>query len=396
MRLSESRGFVAATAIFVLLLAASAAPTPLYVVYQQEWHFSATTLTGVFAIYAVGLLGSLLVLGELSDHVGRRPVLIAALALDGLAMLLFLLAGGVVPLALARLLQGIATGAAMTTLSATLVDLDPPHAPGRAGLVNSIAPTSAIALGALACGALVQWAPSPTRLVWALLLAGMGLAIAAVWSMPESSPRTPGALGSLQPQVGVPPALRADVVGLVPTLVASWALGGFYLALGPSVAAGLFGQRNHLIGGLVVSLLCGTGAITSFSVRTRPPRQLLAAAALLMAAGTGVTLAGVQADTAWLAAAGTILAGTGFGSAALGCFGTLARIAPPDERGAVFAFALVVSYLSFSLPAVLAGLAATRFGLKEPVLVFGATVSALSVLALVAQQVLGRRTAPAL
>ncbi len=136
-RLPRPAAFAAIAAVFVLFAAAASAPSPLYVVYQQEWGFSATTLTVVFAVYVVGLLASLLVLGALSDHVGRRPVLAMAIALEAVALVLFITAGDITLLLLARVIQGIATGAAMTTLGATLVDLNPPHSPGRAGVVNS-------------------------------------------------------------------------------------------------------------------------------------------------------------------------------------------------------------------------------------------------------------------
>ena len=78
--------------------------------------------------------------------------------------------------------------------------------------------------------------------------------------MPETSARRPGAIASLVPVLGIPARLRRDVLSLVPIIVASWALGGLYLSLGPSVAAGIFGLSNHLIGGFVVTLLCGAGA----------------------------------------------------------------------------------------------------------------------------------------
>ena len=87
--------FAAITAIFVTFMAASSAPSPLYVVYQQQWGFSATTLTVVFAVYVFGLIGSLLVLGALSDYIGRRPVLAAAIALELVALVLFITAGNV-------------------------------------------------------------------------------------------------------------------------------------------------------------------------------------------------------------------------------------------------------------------------------------------------------------
>src|SRR4051794_17884922 len=331
---SRAPYFAAVAAMVVLFLAASSAPSPLYVVYQQLWGFTPTVLTVVFAIYVVGLLASLLIVGALSDHVGRRPVLLGAILLEIVALVLFVLAGDVVVLSVARFLQGVATGVAMTTLGAALVDLESPGAPGRAGVVNSVAPTSGLALGALGCGALVEFGPAPTRFVYALLLAGMGLAAVVVALMPETSARRPGALASLRPRVGVPARLRAEVVPVVPVMIASWALSGLYLSLGPSVLAGLFDLRNHLVGGFVVTLLCGTGAVTAFLLRNRPVVRLLAPAAALLGLGTLVTLLGVTTGVIALAALGTVLAGVGFGAAALATFGTFARIAAPHERGA--------------------------------------------------------------
>ncbi|MEA2224628.1 MAG: hypothetical protein QOH83_3004 [Solirubrobacteraceae bacterium] len=390
-RLSFPAAFGAITAIFVLFTAASSVPSPLYVVYQQQWSFSPTTLTVVFAVYVVGLLGALLVVGALSDHVGRRPVLIAAIALEALALALFIVAGDVTVLALARVAQGIATGAAMTTLGAALVDLNPPHAPGRAGLVNGVAPLSGLAVGALGCGALVQFAPAPTHLVYALLLAGMVLAAAAVARMPETSARRPGGLASLKPRVGIPSRLRPEVYAIVPILAASWALGGLYLSLGPSVAASIFGLHSHLVGGLVVTLLCGTGAVTAFVLRAWPTDRVLVVSGGLLAAGTVLTLAGLEAGSAPVAAAGTVVAGVGFGASALGCFGTLARLAAPEERGELFAVAFVIAYLAFSLPAILAGFASTSVGLHDTAVVYGLGVIVLSLAALAAQALLARR-----
>jgi MFS family permease len=384
-RLPLPIAFGAITAIFVLFAAAASAPTPLYVVYQKEWGFPNSTLTVIFAVYVVGLIGSLLVLGGLSDHVGRRPVLAAAVALEALAFVLFFIAGDVTVLVIARVAQGIATGAAFSTLGATLVDLNPPHSPGRAGLVNGVAPLVGLALGSLGCGALVQFAPAPTRLVFALLLAGAAVAGVIVARISETSARRPGAIASLVPILGIPARLRPDVFALVPIIVASWALGGLYLSLGPSVAASLFGLSNHLIGGLVVTLLCGAGAVTAFVLRAWPINRVLGISAVLLAAGTALTLAGVEAHTVALAVVGTVVAGVGFGASALASFGTLARIAGPGERSEVLAFALVIAYLAFSLPALAAGFASTSFGLHATTVVYSLGVVAFGIVALVAQ-----------
>ncbi len=390
-RLSRPIAFAAITAIFVLFAAAASAPTPLYVVYQREWGFSDTTLTVIFAVYVLGLIGSLLVLGGLSDHVGRRPLLAGAIALEGAAFVLFIVAGGVTVLLLARAVQGIATGIAFSTLGATLVDLNPPHSPGRAGLVNGVAPISGLALGALGCGALVQYAPAPTHLVFALLLAGMVFAGLVVARLPETSAKRPGAIASLVPVLGIPVRLRQDVYAIAPIIVASWALGGLYLSLGPSVALGIFGLRNHLIGGLVVTLLSGAGAVTAFSLRAWPTRTVLRMSAVLLSAGTALTLAGVETHAVELAFAGTVVAGVGFGASALASFGTLARIAAPGERSELLAAALVIAYLAFSLPAVAAGFASTSFGLHPTTVVYSLGVVTLGLIALAAQRLrLGR------
>ncbi|WP_030440595.1 MFS transporter [Actinoplanes subtropicus] len=385
-RLSRSVAFAAIAAVFVTFAAASAAPSPLYVVYQHLWGFSPTTLTVVFAVYVLGLIGALLTLGALSDHIGRRPVLAAAIALEATSLALFLTAGDVTVLLVARLLQGIATGAALTTLGAALVDLNPPHAPGRAGLINGIAPVAGLAVGALGCGALVQFAPEPTHLVWALLLAAMVLAGYVVARIPETSARRPGAVASLAPRLGVPSRLRADVLALVPIIVASWAIGGLYLSLGPSVAAGVFGLTNHLVGGFVVTLLCGTGAITSYAMRKQPIPRVLTVAAALLTLGSVVSVLGLEWSSVTLAAVGTVISGIGFGASALASFGTLATLAAPHERGELLAVALVIAYTAFSVPAVIAGFAATSFGLHPVALVYGVSVAVLGALALIAQR----------
>src|SRR5258706_484242 len=168
-----------------------------------------------------------------------------------------------------------------------------------AGLIGLL-----LVLGALGSGALFQFAPAPTQLVFGVLVAGAAVAALAVARMPETSVRRPGAVGSLIPQLGIPARLRPDIFALVPIVVASWALGGLYLSLGPSVAASLFGLSNHLIGGVVVTLLFGTGALTAFVLRTWPAHRVLTISAISLSAGTALTLGGVEAHAVGLSVAG--------------------------------------------------------------------------------------------
>ena len=222
--------------------------------------------------------------------------------------------------------------------------------------------------------------------MWALLLGGMALAAVVVAVIPDASARRPGALASLAPRLGVPAAIRAEFYALVPVMLASWALGGLYLALGPSVAAGLFGLSSHLVGGLVVTLLCGPGAVTAYALRSRPAPRLVVPGAVLLAAGTAVALAGLLASSTALSGAGTALAGVGFGISSLATFGTLGHLAAPAQRSELFAVAFVISYLAFSLPAVAAGIASTDAGLRPTSIVYAVIVIVLSLAAVVAQR----------
>lgn len=388
-RLPARTGFAVSAAIVLLYQAAASAMTPLLVVYQRLWGFTPATVTVIFAVSILALLGTLLIAGALSDYVGRRPVLLASLLLEAVAMALFISAGGVLDLVIARALQGVATGLALPALAATLVDFTPPRAPARAGAVNGVAPIAGLALGSLACGALVQYGPDPTRLVWGLLLALIALAFAAVLTLPETAARRSGALSSLIPRVGIPPGRRRDVWHLVPAIVASWALGGLYLSLGPSAAISVFGITSHFLGGLVATILCGVGAVTAFALRNRAVALALRLSLVLLAAGTGLTLLGVETRTLMWALAGTAVAGIGYGAAGLATFGALGRMAThlgAVQRGQLFAVAYLVAYLSFSLPSLAAGEAATHIGLNAAVAGYATAVAAVALCALGIQE----------
>jgi MFS family permease len=363
------------------LMCAAAAPSPLYGVYQASWHFSAATLTAVFAVYAMTLLAAFLVAGRLSDHLGRRPVIIVALVIEVAAMACFAAAGSVPLLYAARIVQGLATGMATGAISAALVDLAPRRNPRLAPLVNSAAPTMGLAAGALGSSVLVQYAPQPLRLVYWLLLAGFVAGIAGVVSIAEPGERRPGALASLRPVAGVPRSARRAFAAGIPCLVAGWALGGLYLALGPSIAAVMLRSANLVAGGSVIFVLTGLGAITSIVARGARPARAMAAGCLLLALGVGITAGAIAADSAAGLFAGTAVAGTGFGLSFLGTFRTLVALAPPTGRAALITAIYIVSYLAFSLPVIAAGVAATHVGLRDTAIVYACVVAALSLAA---------------
>ncbi|MEV6981871.1 MFS transporter [Sphaerisporangium sp. NPDC051017] len=378
--MSRRAGFWLFAGTLLAFMAAAGAPSPLYVVYQARWGFSPATLTAVFAVYALALLCALLTVGGLSDFVGRRPVLVVALLLEAVAMAMFLTAGGAGHLLLARALQGLATGAAAGAISAGLVDLQPAPGSRLGSLLNSVAPTAGLAAGALGTGLLVQYAPAPTALVFALLTVVFLALACAVAFLPDTVDPRPGALASLRPKVSVPAGARGVFLAALPCLIATWALGGLYLSLGPSLMAGVLHVTDHSVGGLVVTALTGAGAVASIVVRDLPPRRVMITGSATLAAGIAVTLAALAVSSVLLFFAGTIVAGSGFGTSFLGAFRSLATLAAPSERAELFAAVYLASYLAFSVPAVLAGKAVPAFGLEPTALTYGALVIALALL----------------
>ena len=371
-------------ALLVVLMAAAGAPSPLYHVYQVSWRFSATTLTAVFAVYAVALLAAFLVAGRLSDHLGRRPVIVAALAAEIAAMAMFIAADSAGWLYAARVVQGVATGAATGAVSAALVDLAPARNMGLASLVNSSAPAGGLAVGALGSSLLAQYGPAPMRLVYWLLLAMFAVGLAGTFAMDEPGVRRPGALASLRPAVGVPKQARRAFVSGVPTLVAGWALGGFYLALGPSLAAVLLHSTNLTAGGSVIFLLTGVGAAAVIVGRRLGASAAMGAGCALLAVGVGGTVAAIVVSSAPGLFIGTTVAGVGFGLSFLGVFRMLTALAPADGRAALITAVYVVSYLAFSLPVIVAGIAVTRAGLHPTAVWYGSAVAVLAGAAAVA------------
>lgn len=382
-RLGRRLSFWLLAATLGLLLFASSAPSPLYVVYQAEWHFSPITLTSVFAVYALALLASLVIAGSVSDHVGRRPTLLFALAIELVGMLLFAEAQGVGWLFAARIVQGVATGIAMGTISASLIDLEPDERPRLGATLGVAAPLAGLALGALAAGLLVQYGPDPTRLVFWLLAGAFVLATVVAGVVPETVEQSGPWAHSLRPRLAIPPSVRGDFVRAIPCLIATWALGGLILSLGPSVMAGVLGNTSHVIGALPIFIMAGISAVASVRLRQAHPRATAQAGLTALAVGVALALVAISRDSTGLFLAATAIVGLGFGPAFGGAFRTLSSQAPIDQRAGLVSSILAVAYLAFSLPAVAAGAAVTPLGLRQTTEIYGATLIAVAMVALV-------------
>ena len=366
--------------MFFLLMFASAAPTTLYGVYQTRWHFSTTTVTAVFAVYALVLLAALLVLGRLSDYVGRRPVIIAGVALNAVACVVWALAPGVGALFAARALQGLSVGLATGTIGASLLELQPPGS-GRAAVLTAASPSMGLGIGALATSALVQYGPDPIRLIWWLLLAAFVAGALALLAMPDPVSRRAGWLRSLRPAVSVPRDARGAFAAALPSVIAVWALGAFYLSLGPDLVAQLLRSANLLWGGLAAFLLAGVGSLAAIAAARITPRACMVGGCLALLAGAGLTLGAIAATVPAVFLLGTAIAGVGFGCGWTGAYRALAADVAPGHRAGLVAAIFITAYLSFSLPALVAGLATQHYGIHDTALVYNAVVAVLAAVA---------------
>ncbi|HEY4811253.1 MAG TPA: hypothetical protein VIH71_09370, partial [Solirubrobacteraceae bacterium] len=183
---------------------------------------------------------------------------------------------------------------------------------------------------------------------------------------------------SITPRLGVPASSRAPFAVAAPCFIGVWSLGGFYLSLAPTLTGELVHSHNLLWGGLSIYLLFGSGAIASTAGRNQDAQLLMLGGCSGLLSGVAVTILAIATSTAWLLFAGTAIAGIGFGPAFAGAYRTVIASASPDDRAALTASVFTVIYAAFGAPALIAGIAATHYGLRHTAIVYAAAVGALA------------------
>jgi MFS family permease len=367
-------------ALFVLVAGANLA-TPLYAVYRDRFGFSSVILTLVFATYQLVLCPSLLVFGQLSDRVGRRPVIAGALGVAMAGLALFALARGTGWLFAARAVQGLAVGAASGAATAALVELAPSGDRARAALVSTLAQAGGSAAGPLVGGMLAEWAPAPRTTAFVAGIVVTGAVLAGVVALP----RLPGAAGGAwrMQRPSVPPEIRARFARLALSAAAAWAVAGLYLSVVPSYAGSLLDTSNLALEGAItaVMLLASCAAQVVFRRGGAPERDQSLGLALVVVGLVALVLA-FPAHSLVLVLAAALLGGVGHGMAFLGAQADLNAIAPPDRRGEVTAAFFVCIYLGVAVSAIGVGLLATLASLYTAVAVFACVTGAACVAAI--------------
>ena len=371
--------YALAASVIGLGLFASITPSPLYHAYSLLWHFSPLTLTLIYATYAFGVLASLLLLGSVSDDVGRRPVLLVALGGLIAATVLFMLADSAAWLFVARAIQGVSTGAALSAASPALLDLHPRHDPTGVGLTNATAATAGIGLGILVSSSLVRIGWEPRVLPYALLLVLAAIAFAGAYWMPEPVLERSGLRLAVQ-RPRVPSVVRPQfrLAGLA--VLSSWSIAALFFSLGPQLALNLFHSTNVVVSGIGIVALAGSATISQLLTARTAPWIATSTGSIALAAGMVMIVLAAATDSSATYLVGSIVGGAGFGAAFLGGLRGLVVAIPPEHRAAVMAAFFVAAYGSLSVPAVLAGILVTHISLQSTFEIFGSTVAAIALL----------------
>jgi hypothetical protein len=377
-RLSGRPALVLLASLLVSLLAASAAPTPLYAIYQQRWGYSPVTTTIVFGVYALAVLASLLTFGRLSDYTGRRPVLLTAIAVQVVSLVMLAAAGGVGELLIARVIQGLSVGAAFSAIGAAMLDIDKE----RGALANAMSPGLGTGTGALLSALFVRYLPAPTHLVYLALIAVIAVQAGGVALLRETVTPSRVPAAALAPEFRLPRSVRGPILAVAPVLFTVWALAGLYGALGPALVRALTGSGSVVLGGVSLSLLTVTAASSVYLLRKAPARAVMLAGVAALVTGVAITLVALGSGSPWLFFAGTAVSGIGFGSGFQGGVRTVVPVTAARERAGVLSLLFTVSYLGLGVPAVAAGfLAVHGAGLTGAARDYSAALLVLAVLA---------------
>lgn len=367
----------------LVLLTGTNLPTPLYRGYETWFGFSPFVVTLIFAAYIAVLIPSLLLAGPLSDAIGRRRVLLPALATAALGSLAFALADDVAWLFAGRVLQGVAVGAASGALTAALSELEPRGDRRRAALVSTVVSVGGLGLGPVLGAALAEYAPAPRVLPFLLEIVLLVPAAVFVARMPQAPRGSAPALSRWRPRrPSVPASVRGVFLTSGSASFAAFAVVGLFLTMVPAYVTSVTGSGNLLLGGAAAALLFAASATVQVLTYGTRPLRLQICGLPVLALGLGLlVLAGSRGSLGVLLAA-TALAGVGHGLVFLGGLTAVNALAPPGQHAEVISSFYVVLYAGVGLPVLGLGILATSTGLLPAVAWFAASVAVLCLVVL--------------
>jgi MFS family permease len=377
------RGFWLVAGIFAIVQIGGTLPIPLYVLWKTKFGFGTATLTLIFAVYALGTLLSLLLLSPLSDQLGRRRALVAALALAVLSFGAFLLADSVGVLLIARFVSGMASGMVAASATAALSELEPHARARRASLTATAANLGGLGLGPLIAGFIAQDGHDPTKLVFWVYLALLVPAVLAVWLVTETIEHA-GPVAWRPRGLALPAGARTEFALVASVGFCAYTLFGLFSSLVPSFLGSSLHEHNHAIAGAIAAAIFLIAVIAQLVLHRMSPPAALTAGVLTLLIGLALIELGLWSDSLAVFLVGTFAGGVAAGLAFMGGIATVNQIAAPEHRASVVAAFLTCAFAGLAIPAVVVGLASESLGTDDATLYCAIVIAALALVALAA------------
>jgi MFS family permease len=358
--------FLSAVVSLVVSFAAAAAPIPLYNIYRAEDGFTNFGISMAIVTYSVGTMVGLLVLGRLSNHLGRRLTAIASLGLLLLGCLLLLNVHDIGALLAGRILMGVGTG---------LVDAAPARPEWLASVASSQGPMLGLTVGAIASGALVQFGLWPRDLIYLVCVGFLSVSAMLIAISPETATPTPVAWRSLLPRVSVPARVRHLLPVAAAVFPATWATGAFYQAFVPALVEDQLHTRSPLILGLVFAAYMAPSVLGAPIGGRFTSAVAQRVGMITFLAGMIGIITAINAGTLALFIIATIVAGAGQGIAISGATRGLLHGSTLADRAPIFSAIYLVCYSGATFPSLISGKLSNTFSL--PQIAFGYGVLAL-------------------
>lgn len=383
--------FITASLSFTAVFVAAGVPSPMFLQYQQQWHFPTWMATLAFGAYALALLAALLWTGSLSDLVGRRPVIAGALVIQLASMLTFALAPNIGWVIVARVLQGVATGVVTGPFTAAIIELAPPGRTRLAEIVAAIAGAVGLGVGSLSAGIAIETTPNSVSVVFGTLAALMALGAFAIVLSPETV-RTPttSAVRPVRTRISVSPPARAEYRAAIPALVGIWMHGGLFLGLAPLIVRDVFGLDSGPIIGATIFASMAMTAVAALLLSRVNARVAVAGGSAAIVGAAVVIGAAILSQQFMLLLLGGLIGGAGFGAGFSAIMRMINGLIDTAHRATTSAAIYIVAYLSFGLPSIIAGAFITTAGIRATATVYAALTAAAALIGC-ATQLLRRR-----
>jgi MFS family permease len=188
-------GFWIVAYAFLIVMAFSTLPSPLYGLYRVRDHLSSLMITVIYGIFAASTIATLLVVQPIAARIGRRGVMISAIVTMMVAAAVLAAWKALPGLLIGRLITGAASGLAAGTAITYLLELrlraDPKAPIGRARTIGTSVNVGANGVGPLLAGLLAQWGKLQLTLPYLVILGLGAIALAGLWVVPETGAPMP-------------------------------------------------------------------------------------------------------------------------------------------------------------------------------------------------------------